>query len=277
MMKAFLLVVLATALPQQNAASFSDRVRVGSMKTLGETSGLAYSRKSQNILWAHNDSGDSNRIYAVNTAGDLVATVRVDGSNARDWEDMCIGPGPGGDTHLYVGDIGDNNFQYATKTIYRFPEPSLGNSPFSVSTARIEYRYPDGQHNAEALMIDPQTRDLYIVTKTGSNTGVYVLRYPQNTSGVTTAEKVGTLGLSTITGGDISPSGSEILLKNYGEIFYWSRSGGESIMSALSRSPTRVKYGGEKQGEAIAWSSSGNGFYTASEGQNEPIYYYRKN
>ena len=39
----------------------------------------------------------------------------------------------------------------------------------------LRLRYPDGPHNAEAMLVDPRTGDLVIITKvaTGGPAGVY--------------------------------------------------------------------------------------------------------
>jgi hypothetical protein len=38
-------------------------------KELTEISGIAVSRQNRNVIWAHNDSGDSARIFAMRTDG----------------------------------------------------------------------------------------------------------------------------------------------------------------------------------------------------------------
>ena len=51
-----------------------------------EASGLAASRKIQGVLYTHNDSGDRNRIFAINEWGQHLATYIIDNAQARDWE-----------------------------------------------------------------------------------------------------------------------------------------------------------------------------------------------
>ena len=55
------------------------------------------------MFWAHNDSGDVPRIFAIDRSGALRATVAVNVPAAVDWEDIAID----GKT-IYIGDIGDN-------------------------------------------------------------------------------------------------------------------------------------------------------------------------
>ena len=77
-------------------------------------------------------------------------------------------------------------------------------------------------------------------------------------------------------GGAISPSGREILLKTYDDIFYWERQQGELLSATLQREATALPYSGEPQGEAICWDKAGSGFYTLSEGVKQPLYYYSR-
>ena len=91
----------------------------------------------------------------------------------RDWEDIAIGPGPQANVdYLYVGEIGDNDSKHKSIKIYRVPEPNVdANQTPVVVTVRgvetIELTYPDGPRNAETLMVDPLTKDIYIVSKEG--------------------------------------------------------------------------------------------------------------
>src|SRR6185295_9973799 len=86
--------------------------------SLNEISGMGQSRSNPDIFWVHNDSGDMPRVYAVNRSGKLVGTYRLEGANAEDWEDMAIGPAPGGRSYLYLADIGDNSAQRKSIRVY---------------------------------------------------------------------------------------------------------------------------------------------------------------
>jgi hypothetical protein len=62
---------------------------------INESSGLAASRSNPGIYWTHNDSGDEPFVYAFDATGESRGVFRVTGAQARDWEDMAVGPGPG--------------------------------------------------------------------------------------------------------------------------------------------------------------------------------------
>ncbi len=248
-----------------------------------EASGLAVSRSNPSLIWVHNDSGDFNRLFVVGeNAGDYGEFI-IRGAFNRDWEDMAAGPGPvEGITYLYIGEIGDNHAQYEIMSIYRVPEPdiseldSVAYEPVDGSE-RIDFVYPDGQsRDAETLMIDPWTRDIYIVTKRDERSIIYAAPYPQETGRVITLEKIGYFPFNRALAGDISASGTEIAVKTDDRIYYWERGLDEPVYKALMRQPLLLPYTIEPQGEAFGWMPDGSGYYTLSEKADgiEPVLYY---
>ena len=186
--------------------------QIGQIKTelIKEASGIAASRKNPGILWIHNDSGNSARLYALNIEGELIGNFKLEGANCRDWEDIAIGPGPDEKPdYLYIGDIGDNDEKYSSVIIYRVPEPVIDpNSELIKSKTapaeKIELVYPDGAKDAETLMVDPSNGDIYIVTKRRLFCRVYRAAYPYSTKQKTTMNRVAVLPIALATGGDIS-------------------------------------------------------------------------
>lgn len=238
---------------------------------LNELSGIAASKKNKDVFWVHNDSGDKAQIFAISENGQLICTVQMPAIDAQDWEDICLGPGPQKDsTYIYIGDIGDNLAKRDIKTIYRLLEPDLskvkkGAVLIEMEVEAIRFRFPDGSRDAETLMSDPLNGDLYIASKRENKVGVYRLPFPQSTKEVLTAEFQLKLPVTQVTAGDISPDGRHILLKNYEQIFYWSRDEGQSIREALKSFPRFLNYMTEPQGEAICFSPDLSGYYTISE------------
>ena len=283
---------MASALPAQACPAFEPPINLGQVAATGltEASGLVASRTQAGILWTHNDSGDSARVFAIESDGSLRAEYILQGASNRDWEDMAIGPGPtAGQDYLYLADIGDNASARNTVTVYRLPEPQVPLAataiPIEVSGAvSLELKYPDGAHDAETLLVDPSTADLYILTKDGSTgvSGLYSADYPQNQFGVSTLVHHTDIVFSgnvlerSVTGGDISVSGDEILVRTYLSAHLWSRSEAESVASAMQSVACILPLALELQGEAIAFSSEGQNYFTLSEGSNPPIYEYRR-
>ena len=140
-----------------------------------EASGITPSRINANVLYTHNDSGGKTEVFAINaTNGHRLATYRLEGAQANDWEDISVGPGPEpGASYIYVGDIGDNSGNRRNINVYRVREPVVptSGSPVSVTLQNVdqlEFSYPDQGNNAETMMVDPQTGDVYVVGKSGS-------------------------------------------------------------------------------------------------------------
>jgi hypothetical protein len=239
---------------------------------IAEASGLAASATTPAILWANNDSGDTTRIFAVGLRGEAYGTFYLAGSSARDWEDIAVGPGPDPTrSYIFVADIGDNDARYETKRIYRVAEPMVDTSAGNVTAVlrdveTITYRYPDGARDAECVMVDPLTRDIYIISKREPNVKVYRAPWPQSTTETITLEHVATLdSITWVTAGDISSDGREILVKNYASVHYWERGEEETIAEAFERKPILLPYTPEPQGEAVTWLRDGSGYYTVSE------------
>jgi hypothetical protein len=163
-----ILAAFATAAyAQTSCLEFDPPTQVGKVadSALTEISGIATSRKTPGVIWAHNDSGDVNRVFALNASGTRLATFYLSGASAIDWEDLAIGPGPiPGQDYLYVADTGNNSFNRATVTIYRVAEPSLAGLTVGaqVNLSGVEalpIQYPNGARDVETLLVDPLTGD----------------------------------------------------------------------------------------------------------------------
>jgi len=218
----------------------------------------------------------------VSRGGRLLAEVAITGAEAIDWEDLSIGPAPGGGDALYIADTGDNDAQRPDVTVYRVAEPGVsagGATAMSAPATRLRLRYPDGAHDAEALLVDRTTGAIVVVTKSfGGESGVYVAERPA-ASGTTVMRRRGRLSLGVgeaVTAGDVAADGRTIVLRTYGRAFVWKRRGGESIAAALRR--PRCAAGAdlfaEGQGEALALTGSGGAFYTVTEGTAPAIRRY---
>ncbi len=114
---------------------------------LNEVSGIADSKLNTGYLWVQQDSGNPPLIYLLKHDGTVTDSILIENATNRDWEDIVLS----GD-QLFIGDIGDNNATYPDYAFYRFNEPSLGMERVSNSD-KIEFTYPDGSHDAEALAI----------------------------------------------------------------------------------------------------------------------------
>jgi hypothetical protein len=235
-----------------------------------EISGLVASPTQPGVLWAHNDSGDRARIFALRSDGSLIASLDVPGAEATDWEDIAVGPGD----DLLLGDIGDNKSVRKAIDIYRVPEPQLAEgSPTTAAATRLRLTYPDGAHDAETLLADPRTGEIVIVTKRlDGRSGVYAGQAPaRDTSGEAVLRHAGDLRLGIAglaTAGDVSADGRTIAVRTYTALYAWTRKPGASLATTLARKPCvgSAQLGREGQGESLALSRDGRSFFTVAEG-----------
>ncbi|NBA74145.1 hypothetical protein GOQ04_01185 [Emticicia sp. ODNR4P] len=247
---------------------------------IDEASGLAASYQNPHKFWVHNDSGGDNVLFLINAKGNGFQKLHLEGIKNRDWEDIAVVKN-GTSSEIYISDTGDNFKWHSTKFIYRFKEPIMAEKPeLTVSQIEtIEFEYPDGRKDAECLLIDPITKDIFIISNREAEKHIYRLKYPQSTQQVNTAEFVGILNASKekptddkasrqdlfITSGTVSNRGDEILVKNYKNIFYWKKSPNETIAQALQHPATVLPYEVESQGEAVSFSQDLAEYYTITE------------
>ncbi|NJN51186.1 MAG: hypothetical protein HC809_04795 [Gammaproteobacteria bacterium] len=243
---------------------------------MSEVSGLA--RSSQpGVFWAHNDSGDEARIFAITLDGKPVipgylARRYSDGSwpglrilNAWnfDWEDMAAA----NDT-LYLADVGNNSNARRDMGVYYLPEPN----PFAVPEARalgfLPVRYPDQDafpatewhFDCEAVFV--ADGKLHFLTKhrepgqqEGWQPGTKLYRldthHTDRDNVLTLVSKRDDVVLPTAA--ELSPDGSRLAVLTYVAIWIFARpADGENWLSSpthtipISRLQTKIV-------EAVAW------------------------
>jgi hypothetical protein len=269
----------------------SDAVELGEIEddAINEASGLAMGIRNPNTLWTHNDSGGSENVFAMDVTGVASGTYNLEGSNNVDWEDISTGPGPDGDSYIYIGDIGDNANKRGSVQVYRFKEPRLSLKESQINEEDLEvleFKYPNGDSkDSETLLVDPLTKDIYLISKQDGKFGIYLSEYPQSVRRTNRLQHLGDIRLSNINGGDVSGDGTQLLLRNAQELYHWclDRSTIENLRTdfhdQLKGSPYLPPYKVEVQGEAICWDKDSQGFYTTSEerrGRSADIDYYKK-
>jgi len=288
---------------QMCAATAQPEVTIGA-PDIKEASGIAASRRDDNVLWVHNDSGDTARFFAIDRSGKLLATFSLQSATATDWEDIAIGPGPMKDApYLYLADIGDNAAARADVTVYRIAEPKVSTTDATPASGDLSgfdtltLKYPDHPHDAETFMVDPTNGDMLIITKELADRS-RVYRAPASTTSgsTTTLQQVAQIDFQSLqlaakpepdapmlvravrllpTGGDISPDGSLIAVRTYGAVWIWSRAKNTQAWDAFNSAPCQATQTNEQQGEAIAFDRDGHGYVTTSEGVSPPLHQFR--
>ncbi|RDC63232.1 hypothetical protein [Adhaeribacter pallidiroseus] len=246
--------------PINKTEGFENTPTENSLKPIiEEVSGIADSKVNPGKLWVQEDSGRPNQIQFVEHTGKVITKITVKGTVNRDWEDMALSG-----TDLFIGDIGDNDSKYPEYSFYQFAEPTLATDTVR-DVKTIRFQYPDGSHDAEAFIVDPQTKNIYIITKRDNPGKLYQITYPYNYTAVNQAILVGSTKYTGIVSAAVSPDGQEMLLKSYASLYYYKRSGNESILEALQKDFTNLPYNIEPQGEAVTFAADNSGIFTLSE------------
>jgi hypothetical protein len=243
-----------------------------------EASGMADSKANPGYLWVQQDSDTPSDIALLSHTGVFLKKIYIKNAWNRDWEDMAIakGPDPSKD-YVYISDMGDNYYQFSSYFIYRFPEPSKSvDTVFSFE--KIEFKYPDGFHDAEAFIVDPSSSDIYIITKRDEQSRVYILKYPYSLTAVNSVSYLFNLPYNGVVGAALQPDHLGLAVKTYSDINYYPFASGESMSTVLKKSFSKLPYQGELQGEAITFTNDGKGYFTLSERRvlDVTLNYYRK-
>lgn len=264
-------------------------ITVGALEhdELTEASGLVQGRTNPGLLWTHNDSGDSPRVFAMDTDGNHRAIIELADAPDGDWEDIAIGEDPEtGEPLLFIGDIGANGGVRETLTVYAVREPVVDTDELTATMSdwrTIELAFPEGDAlNSDTLMVDPITGDLLLAAvEPDGRTGIFRAAAPLDFDATMALQRVASIPLgegaldgdSVPTGGEFSPLGDRIILRTDDRAWMWLRDQSEGIDAAWSADPCPMPIASEPQGEAIAFSWDGAGYFTVSEERFQPIYY----
>ena len=230
---------------------------------ISESSGLVW---TDGKLWTHNDSGNPNEIYSIDTAtGNILQTIIIDNYPNTDWEDIAADS-----NFIYIGNTGNNNGNRTDLKILKIAKSDITNSStVHLNAQAISFSYSDqtvftssSTHNFDCESLLSFNDSLYIFTKDRGDlqTRVYKLPKIPGTYVVSPYTSYNVNGL--ITGADYNPQTKEIAL-----IGYFSGHT-NSFMWFLSDFQGDMFYSGNKRRIEI-----GNG----TEWQTEAVCYFSNN
>lgn len=227
-----------------------------------ESSGLARSRVHSGLLWTHNDRGDSARVFGVARDGTTSSVLTLDGVQAVDFEALAWGRDPQGRSALYVGDIGDNSRSRDEIAVHRVPEPEeLRDS--EVTPVTFRFQYPGAAaHDAETLLVDPRSQQIYIVTKSDSVGAVYAAPPSPDPEQVEELVYVGPAPVG-VTDGAMQWSGA-VVLRGYTSVtvMHGVKALEDSVTSDLPK---------QRQGESLTMAFGGTTMLIGSEGPTSQV------
>lgn len=276
-----------SAADNQKTGDYKEPKVVGTIDSdeISESSGLVNSPCQPEVLWTHNDSGGGAFIFALDKTGKKLATFKVADAKNTDWEDLAIRKERSG-CFLYIGEIGNNSRSRGESTVYRVKEPSFaGKSESSKknplpteAAAAIKFEYPDSRHDAETLLVHPESGDIYVLTKGLSGaSAVYKLKAGFDSSKTNTLEKIADFTVPAIpngllTGGSISPDGKRVVVCDYFSAYeIVLPKGAKNFDEIWKQKPQKIELGQRAQGEAIAYAADGKAIYATSEEKDSPL------
>lgn len=192
-------------------------------------------------------------------------------ADQRDPQDVTLTP----DGTIWVADIGDNPLESErreTIALWKLAEDS---------TKPVVYRmsYPDGPHNAGALLLASDGTPV-IVTKEPGKTALYTPTAALVAEETIPLQKVGSFtppktttenlfgdspGRTTVTGGATSPDGSRVVLRTFADAFEFDVADGNVVEAITKGTPRATALPQEPAGEAITYSADGKSFLTVSK------------
>jgi hypothetical protein len=299
---ALLSAVLSAVCTQAASVSFTGPAEVGQLAAppRNESSGLAASCRTPDLLWTHDDSGGQPVLYAVAADGKLRGSLRVSGVQNVDWEDIASGEFKGKPC-LIVGDTGDNDEKRRSIALHIVEEPaaeklSPGTETTATPLATLRVIYEDGARDCESIAFDAKEGAVYLLTKRTDVPRLYrvalptdlknsdvrarfvgfVPRLPQPNS----VQKMlkGHLGKHRgwPTAMDFAADGSAAVVLTYGDVAWFERRSGESWADALGRDPVILAAHLLPQAEAVCFSRDGTRIFVASELARALVRYERR-
>ena len=270
------------------------------LEALVEVSGLVPSPMGQEVLWAHADSGDGPRVYAISETGAHRGTVTLSGATFVDAEDIAAAPCPDQQGPcLWVADTGDNKLERSEVALFAIPEPELPATGAPSLNAqrywRFAFRFPAGPVNSEALLVATDGQTAWVVEKVDAEQArLFEIADLSDESGqlqsgvIQEATDFGPFlapgvpsiqGAQMITGADLHTSGQSVLIRTYSGLFEVQLPN-SSVRDLLTAAATTITFGpfSEGQGEAIAYDATGQGIWTVSEDPDgltpQPLHHY---
>ena len=242
----FLAIVPTVAAAEDTIAFTVDDARVT------ESSGLAVD-PAGNIYWTVNDSGDRGVAYGIGLDGTVQGTLNFR-AQPDDVEAVAVY-----EDRLYIADIGDNSGERDFIRVYFFTNPRANG--LTVTYHAYDFSYPDGQHNAETLLVDESGR-LFIVTK-GRKAAIYEAPAKPERDGVNELEKVGSAP-SNVTDGTFLPGGDRIALLTYNSVEVIDATSYDVIES--------LPIPDQPQAESLTLSLDQKSLLVGSEGKKSKVY-----
>ncbi|WP_363796458.1 hypothetical protein ABU614_13930 [Lysobacter firmicutimachus] len=257
---------------------------------LSEISGLAASRRHADVLWMHDDGGNPERLFAVSTHGDRLATLRIDGVTKTDWEDIAAFE-LDGRAYLLIADTGDNGGLRRSLQLHVIEEPAKLENARLKPAWSIAFRWPDGARDCEAVAVDVQRKQVLLISKKRRPPELFALPLMPAGNALQTATRLGALAgipepdaqtlrnsparaklQGQVTAADVSPDGRTLAVMTYRYLLLYPRAPRQTWAESVAAKPRISDLPWLPQAEALGWSADGRSLYATGEFIPAPLY-----
>lgn len=221
---------------------------------INESSAIVKSRMWEDIFWTLNDSGAKNRIFPINSLGELYRPAWYDSTQGGvyigdavniDWEDMAV------DNHgnLYIAACGNNDNMRRDLAIYILKDPNPNVTSLTRISSRIDFYFPEQkQYPADLNNFDCEAilwakEKLYLLTKHRADTKTHLYRFdsmdPLKDNPVTRIATFDIQGM--VTAADASPDGEKLAVLTYNAIWLFESKNNNYFQGKISWLPISAK------------------------------------
>ncbi len=213
---------------------------------LDEVSAAEMSTDSD-LIWAIEDSGNNNTLYALKKNGKIEKSITVLNAENDDWEDLTMDK----EGNIYIGDFGNNSKKRKTFNIYKVKHEDLNKS--NATAEVIKVKLPEKfRDNFEAFFIYDDS--FYLFSKESKK---FVVLKVKNEIGIQESLVRSEYELNgngnKITSADISDDGQIIVLLNHDKLWKLTNFNGDDFFSGTINA---MPFGNNTQKEGVCFQSN---------------------
>ncbi|GEM_PF-629111 len=262
--------------PYISAATPGEAVCTLSSTALDQITGMVATDKGIYVVEGGDGADPATVVIHTVDATNCQSTSKNYGFNPIDPEDLALGA----NNTLWVGDFGDNTLGSGpARDTVALEKVTIGGTKAAVPY-RLTYA-KGGKFDAEAMLLDKD--DLPIIfTQEGGKAGIYKANkalVPDTRSNLPVLEKVGdftpqktgtanqmgVVGQSLVTGAAKSPDGKSVVIRTRSDAYEFTvGEDGDVVKAIIEGKPVITRLPNEPQGEAISYSADGSKFLTIS-------------
>ena len=215
-----------------------------------EISGIALSRTRAGLFWGIEDAG-ADLVFAFNSSGELIQTVKISGLSSEDLEDISADQ----DGSLYLADTGTNLNARDEVSVYRIREPRAGETAVGIER-RWRLRWPEAGRDCESLVVHGGYGWLVAKIRDDGQRSTLARFSLADTNELIELEVLGDLDVPTpAAAADLTPDGDQFAISTRAGTYSWHVGG--DVASAVGRAPVFSSSTPDTKKEGLAFVPQG--------------------